>query len=360
MNRLALPHDLPTPTLVVDAEVLDRNIAAMAKHAASLDVRLRPHAKTHKCIEVAHRQVQAGATGLTVATVSEAEVFAAAGFPDLFIGYPLWVDPRRGARVRDLLENVTLTIGVDSPDGARALAAQLGPDADRVGVLVEVDSGQHRTGVPPHEAGVVADQARHAGLDIRGVFTFPGHSYEPGMAQAVAAQEREALAAAAAALEQSGIAAAVVSGGSTPSARFSGPGLTELRPGVYVFGDAQQLALDTCGPDEIALTALATVVSHTRGGVVLDSGSKVLGADRPGWATGYGRLLDHPGAGITALSEHHATVSWDDSPMPGLGERVRVVPNHVCSAVNLADELVVVAAGELVDRWPVAARGANT
>ncbi len=357
---MALPHDVTTPVLVVDVDVLDRNLGSMAEHASAVGVRLRPHAKTHKCIEIARRQIRSGASGLTVATVAEAEILGAADFDDLFIAYPLWVDQTRGRRLRYLMENVSLTIGVDSPIGARALAAQLGDDVSAVGVLVEVDSGHRRTGVQPDEAGVVAEQARHAGLDVRGVFTFPGHSYAPGQPEHVAAQEEDALTRAADSLRDKGIEPQTVSGGSTPSAKHITPGtLTEIRPGVYVFGDAQQLELGTCAPEQVALTALATVVSHAAGNVVLDTGSKVLGADRPSWTTGFGRLLDHPAARITALSEHHATVAWDGSPTPSLGEKVRVVPNHVCNAVNLADDLVIVQNGHVVDLWPVAARGAN-
>ena len=149
----------------------------------------------------------------------------------------------------------------------------------------------------------------------------------------------------------------MVSGGSTPTAgAVDGEVLTELRPGVYVFGDAQQWELGTTHSRPVALTCLATVVSHGDGTVVLDSGSKALGADRAPWTTGWGRLLDHPGARVTQLSEHHAVVAWDDSPAPPLGSRLRVVPNHVCTAVNLADELVLTT-GEV---WPVSARGAVT
>ena len=149
----------------------------------------------------------------------------------------------------------------------------------------------------------------------------------------------------------------MVSGGSTPSAAdVDATVLDEMRPGVYALGDAQQWELETMDPKDIALTCVATVVSVADGRVVLDSGSKALGADRPSWSTGHGRLLDHPDARITLLSEHHAVVTWDESALPVLGTRVRVVPNHVCTAVNLADELVLVS-GEV---WPVTARGANT
>lgn len=354
-----LYETLPTPALVVDLDILDRNIATMAETARSRGLRLRPHAKTHKCIEIARRQLAAGAAGLTVATVSEAEVFANAGVDDLFIAYPLWVDAARGTRLRALGERVTLTVGVDSAAGARALASHVGSE---VQVLVEVDSGHHRTGVSPGDAADVARSASDAGLRVGGVFTFPGHSYGPGLPRPVAEEEAAALSRAAVALDHAGFEATVVSGGSTPTAHLTqASAMTELRPGVYVFGDAQQYELGTCPVESVALTALATVVSASDDRVVLDAGSKVLGADRPAWATGFGRVLGCPDARITALSEHHATVVWPPGgDRPTVGETVRVVPNHVCSAVNLADELIVVSGGRVIDRWAVAARGCNT
>jgi D-serine deaminase-like pyridoxal phosphate-dependent protein len=349
----ALLHSRPTPYLLVDADLLRANVEAMAAHARELGLALRPHAKTHKSVDVARLQLAAGAAGLTVATVSEAEVFVDAGCPDVFVAYPLWVDAARGARLRELSARATVAVGVDSVEGARALAAQV-PGA---AVLVEVDSGQHRTGVHPEQAGPVAEGAAHAGLDVRGAFTFPGHGYAPGAQADVAAEESAALKVAVASLAAHGIDARVVSGGSTPTARaVDAEVLTELRPGVYVFGDAQQWELGTTTPDRVALTCLATVVSHGDGTVVLDAGSKALGADRAAWATGWGRLLDHPGARVTQLSEHHAVVAWDDSPAPPLGSRLRVVPNHVCTTVNLADELVLTTG----EAWPVSARGAVT
>lgn len=345
--------DRPTPYLLVDPDLVAANVTAMARHAADLGLAVRPHAKTHKCREIAALQLEAGASGLTVATVAEAEVFADGGSTDLFVAYPLWVDPAKGARLRALAERATLAVGVESADGAQALAAQvLGAS-----VLVEVDSGQHRTGVEPSAAGAVAESAARAGLDVRGVFTFPGHSYLPGAQADVAAQESAALRTAVDSLARRGIEARVVSSGSTPSALLADAEvLTEIRPGVYVFSDAQQWELETKGPEQVALTCVATVVSHAGGNVVLDAGSKVLGADRSAWAQGFGRLLDHPGASITQLSEHHAVVAWGQTPPPSLGSRVRVVPNHVCTAVNLVDELV------LTDgrTWSVAARGTLT
>lgn len=345
-----------TPYLEVDLDVLDANIAAMAALAAERSLALRPHAKTHKCLEIARRQLDAGAAGLTVATVAEAECFVDAGCTDVFIAYPVWAAGKRGERLAALAGRAALRVGVDSVQGARALARAAGG----LEVLVEVDSGHHRTGVAPEAALDVALAARDAGLVVRGVFTFPGHGYGPGTAARAAAEEAEALRRAAEALGSAGFGPLVLSGGSTPTAGLAAGPLTELRPGVYVFGDAQQLELGTCGPDEVALRAAATVVSRSPGRVVVDAGSKVLGADRPPWATGFGRVAGHLGARVEALSEHHATVTWDTGPLPELGSVVHLVPNHVCAAVNLADELVVVSQGSVVDRWAVAARGANT
>lgn len=355
--------ELPTPSLVIDEARLDRNIAAMAAFTATAGLALRPHVKTHKSVEIARRQRAAGAAGITVATISEAEVFAAAGFTDIFIGYPLWLDTDKTVRLRRLLEAIPvgaapLRIGVDSVEGAEGAARAAVGLLDKLAVLVEVDSGHHRSGVAAAQAGPVAAAALRAGLDVAGVFTFPGHSYSPDGRRAAAADEARELSAAVVSLAGAGVTARVVSGGSTPSAEFAdNTVLTELRPGVYVFRDAQQWELGMSSPDDIALTVRATVAARHDDHLIADAGSKVLGVDRGSFSTGFGRLLDHPEARITALSEHHATITGVDLPA---GSQVRVVPNHVCIAVNLADEYLVVRDGAVVDRWPVDARGANT
>ncbi len=345
-----------TPYLAVDVDALDRNLAAMAASAHARGTSLRPHAKTHKCLEIARKQVDAGAIGLSVATIGEAEVFADAGFTDLFIAYPIWADGEKGTRLRALAGRAQLRVGVDSVEGIALLA---GADLD---VLVELDSGHHRTGVQPDDVVRVARAAIDAGLGVTGVFTFPGHSYGPGLRRQAADDEDAALRRAAELLADAGIDAPIHSGGSTPTAAIAGSSVTEVRPGIYPFYDAQQVELGVAAFDQVALTAMSTVIHRDTLSVVLDAGSKVLGADQPAWATGQGRLPDFPDARIVLLSEHHAKAVFPDDGalLPELGRVVRIAPNHVCAAVNLADELVVVQNGEVVDTWRVAARGRNS
>ncbi|NKX56873.1 alanine racemase [Arthrobacter mobilis] len=363
-----VPKDIDTPEIVIDREVLERNIRRMAATAHSKGLQLRPHVKTHKIPEIATLQLAAGAAGLTVATIGEAEVFVKHGAHDIFIAYPLWVGPHQAQRLSQLSTKARIAVGTDSVEAAKNMADRLGTAVGGIEALVEIDSGHHRSGVSPARAVEVARAASRAGLRVTGVFTFPGHSYAPGMPVKAAEQEERALREASRLLEDAGFEVRRASGGSTPTAALTGAtAATEMRPGVYAFGDAQQLELKRCAMEDIALTVAATVVSRHEGDgttprrVVLDSGSKIIGNDRPAWATGFGRLMDHPEARITALSEHHATVVWpDNSELPALGARLRVIPNHVCVAVNLVDAVAVVSNGKLIDRWRVAARGRNT
>jgi D-serine deaminase-like pyridoxal phosphate-dependent protein len=352
-----------TPEVVIDRGRLERNIRQMAEATGAAGLALRPHAKTHKVLEIARMQLAAGAAGLTVATVGEAEVFVADGVTDLFIAYPLWATPAMGRRLSALSERATITVGVDSPEGAANLAAHLGAAASRVQAWVEVDSGHGRSGLlpgSPEEDRMAACTS----LRLTGVFTFPGQGYLPGQARAAADQEGEALSRSAARLRQAGHDIQHASGGSSPSVAFSSSEhVTEVRPGVYALRDAQQLELGRCEWEDIALTVAATVVSRRAQPsrhVIVDAGSKVLGSDRPAWTTGHGRVLGAPDARVTALSEHHGTIRWpDETPLPALGEQVQVVPNHVCLTMNLVDVVTVVEDDGVVDRWQVAARGRN-
>lgn len=346
----ALPTDVTTPAAVVDLARLDRNLAAMAAAAREQGMALRPHAKTHKSASMARRQLAAGAVGLTVATVAEARDFAAAGCEDLFVAYPVWAGAaEQAAALRALDEQVVLRVGVDSEQGAAALALAV-PGAR---VMLEVDCGQRRAGVPPEAVLRLAQVCLRMGLLVDGVFTHPGHAYATvsGVAQA-AADERRALARAAEGLEALIGRRPVMSGGSTPTAmRHLDGGMTEVRPGTYVFGDAQQLQLAELPVSDVALVVATRVVSRPRPGeVVLDAGSKALSADRPTWLEGFGYLPDAPEAVVHTLTEEHAVVRGAPAEWV-VGDLLALVPNHVCTAVNLAGELVVVEDGAVVDTW---------
>lgn len=363
--------DLPlsTPAVVIDQRILQANIDRVAASTAERGLALRPHAKTHKVPEIARRQMEAGAVGLTVATIGEAEIFAGAGIDDLFIAYPLWVDMRKAVRLRLLAEKARLRIGTDSIEAIEQIAREL--EAAELSVSLELDSGHHRSGVLAEDALPIAERARELGVRLDGLFTFPGHSYAPGEQSSAAAQESEILSDTARRLREAGHEIAHLSGGSSPTAEVEDPtAAQEIRPGVYVFGDAQQLELGRIGIRDVSLSVAATVVSrHDHDGpdgqrlrrIVLDSGSKVLGGDRPAWASGFGRLPNHPQARITALSEHHATVVLPpDQPLPALGTQVRVIPNHVCLTMNLIDAVTVIDDGAVLGSWKVAARGLNS
>ncbi len=351
--------DIETPALVVDRARLRSNVAAMADTARSKGVALRPHAKTHKSIHIANLQIGAGAVGLTVATLSEAAAFAEHGVDDLLIAYPIVPIDTKAGRFRDLLDRVTLRVGVDSAAGAAAIAAAAAGRA--VSVLIEIDSGQHRTGVPASEAAALAAECDRLGLTVDGVFTHGGHAYAgPDAPTGAGIDEGDQLSLAAHALRDAGRVISVVSAGSTPTWRSPRPpAVTEERPGTYVFGDRQQVALGAQDPGDCAAWIAATVVGVRDGRIVLDAGSKALTAERPEWLAGYGTVPELGGALITRISEHHGVL--DDVPTAGVcvGDQVSVVPNHICTAVNLFDEYVVVEADRVVDRWPLIARGRN-
>jgi len=341
--------------VVVDVSRMERNLSRMAAMAAAAGVALRPHAKTHKCVEVARRQLAHGAAGLTVATLAEAELFASGGCPSVFIAYPLWAGSgSRGVRLAALAQLTDLRVGVDS----MAAAARLAGAVPGLRVLIEVDSGQHRSGVLPDRVAALAGSCVELGLEVIGAFTHPGHAYgSPSAVGDVAEEERVALAAAGTAVAEFVDGEPLLSGGSTPTAAsgLAAP-LTEVRPGTYVFGDRQQMHLSPVTVDDVALVVAARVVSAPRAGsVVLDAGSKALSSDRPAWLAGHGLILEAPEATIATLSEEHAVVTGLETPLR-VGDLVRVVPNHVCTVVNLTSELLIVSDGVVTDRWPVRAR----
>jgi len=358
----ALPADLATPCLVVDLDIVARNIERLAVGARDRGVVLRPHVKTHKSVALARMQLDAGAAGITVGTVGEAEVMAAGGIDDIFIAYPVWAEGVRAERLAAVHGAVMLSVGVDSVEGAQRLARAVAGSDRPLTVVVEVDSGVRRTGIAhPAEAVRVAAAARSAGLHVAGAFTHGGHSYrDPDARIPAAADEVAALGAAADALRDAGHEVERISAGSTPTGVLAAAGqVNEIRPGTYLLGDRLQLVLGAIPPDGLALVVAATVVSTAvPGQVVVDAGAKTLTKDRAPFLEGFGLMPAYPDAVIERLFDYHGAVAiLPGTQAPKLGDIVAIVPNHVCPVVDLFDTFVATRSGAVVGRWPVDARG---
>ena len=361
-ERPFISTNLDTPALVVDLDIVEENNRRLIEHLAPRGISLRPHAKTHKSVAIARLQLEAGARGITVGTLGEAEVFAAAGIRDLFLAYPIWAVGPKAARLRALHEWSPIAVGIDSVAGAERLAAAVAGLEPALRVLVEVDSGGLRSGIgSPAIVASVADAARRLGLDVVGVFTHAGHGYAgPEARPAAAADEVRTLGAAAAALRAAGIECAIVSAGSTPTMWDAAAGeVTEIRAGTYVLGDRQQAVLGSIALADVALHVAATVVSTSvPGQVVLDGGAKTLTKDRAPYLEGHGHVRGYPDAVIDRLSDYHGVVTIPEgTPAPHLGEVVAIVPNHVCPVVDLFDWFVATRGDKVLGTWPVDARG---
>jgi len=359
----SLPIGLDTPRLVVDVDRVTANIRRLQGELDARRIALRPHAKTHKSVAIGRMQLEAGARGLTVGTLGEAETFVDAGIDDVFIAYPIWAEGPKAARLRALHEaSPGLRVGIDSVAGARRLAAAVAGAAGgrRLRVLVELDPGLHRTGVASPEAAVdVARAARAAGLDVDGVFTHGGHGYRPGGAGPAGADEVRTLTAAAEALVDAGIEVRTISAGATPTMLTAAASpVTEIRAGTYALGDRQQWVIGAIPVDGCAAAVAATVVSVFEDRVVIDAGAKALTKDRAEWLPGYGAVVGYPELLIDRLNDYHGVVlAAPGVDRPSLGDVVSVIPNHVCPVVDLFDTFVALRRDGTADVWPVDARG---
>lgn len=334
--------DLPTPALVIDASTVRRNIERLAQYGAAHNLLIRPHTKTHKSRMLARMQLDAGATGLTMAKVGEAEQMAEVG-EDLLLAYPA-VDAARTTRLAALAREKTLRVAVDSLAAISALD-QAGVAAGSViGTLVEIDVGMHRTGVATAEDSLNLAQRidEAAGLRLDGIMCYPGHIWAPHEQQSqplaeVAAQLAEAIEL----WKKHGLRAEIVSGGSTPTAYQSHlvAGYTEIRPGTYIFNDMNTVRGGFCGLEDCAARIVCTVVSDAvKDQIVIDGGTKTLTSDlcAPARESGHGLVVEFPEARISRLSEEHGQVDVSHCERrPRIGERVTVIPNHICPCVNL-------------------------
>jgi D-serine deaminase-like pyridoxal phosphate-dependent protein len=381
--------DLATPALLIERSRLDANIDRMQDLAEREGVRLRPHTKTHKSVAIARRQLERGATGITVAKVSEAEVFSAAGFDDIRIAYDV-VGREKLDRLHALRSRCRVSVCVDTIDGANALSSRFEGSDSGLDVLIEVDTGHGRCGATWDDSqavGFVRHVASLPGLRYVGLLTHAGQAYH-GPADEVetashaldrhAEEERTRILTLAARLQAAGLRPDEVSIGSTPSmsrftnAELDGLAVTEIRPGNYVFNDATQIGLTTTDIRNCALTVLATVTSLRRDRtgterVYLDAGKKVVTSDRGFGTRGFGILLYSartmtplPHAEISSLSEEHAWVQVSGGSTLQVGDRVRFVPNHACVAVHTRDEMYLVDGEDVLETIAVDARGKAT
>jgi D-serine deaminase-like pyridoxal phosphate-dependent protein len=356
--------DLDTPSLLVDLDRMQANIDRMAAITREAGVDLRPHAKTHKTPQIGYLQIAAGSPGLTVAKLGEAEVFADAGIDNLFIAYPQWGEIK-WERLCQLARRAQVRVAADSYELLEGLSRVAARHGQRILVRLEVDSGFGRTGLQSAEE--VRTLARRMeslpGVELVGLMGYGGQAGKQPDAESirqVARAEGEGLVEIATMLRADGFAVPELSAGGTPSGPYVAavPGITEIRPGTYVFSDRSQATTGWGDLDGCALTVLVTVVSRpTPTRAIVDGGSKTFSSDRAPHSEGFGAVRGHPDIEFSWLTEEHGMLTVPpDADLP-IGTRLQVIPNHVCAAVNLHDRLVAVRGERVEAVWPIAARG---
>jgi D-serine deaminase-like pyridoxal phosphate-dependent protein len=352
---------LETPSALVDLDRFERNLSRMAAYAAAYRLALRPHIKTHKATTVAAAQLARGAAGLTVATPAEAQVMSGVA-RDLLLAYPP-VGPKLG-KLMALPGDVRLTVALDSARAVEEIAAAARAAGRPVRVYVEFDVGMHRVTAWDDAIALARLVTQRAPLEYAGIAFYPGHIREAEGAQEA---KLEALSAALGhaidALSRAGFAPEVVSGGSTPTAWHTHEiaGVTEFRPGTYVYNDRTTAEIGACAWDDCAFSVLATVVSTSvPDQAVIDAGAKALGREpmRGAEGEGWGALLDRPDVVVSRMSEEHGILDLSRTAWrPRVGDLVRVVPNHVCIVVHLNDVIYGIRGSALETSWAVDARG---
>ncbi len=356
--------ELDTPALLVDLDIMERNLRRVAAYAAEHNLRLRPHTKTHKSPQVARRQLSLGAAGLTVAKVSEAEVMLDSGTSDLLVAYPV-IGSSKLARLMKVALQTQVTVALDSAVAAQQLSEAANGAGVEAGVLVEVDAGLGRVGVTPAEALELAHLVQKLpALRFRGIAFYPGHIKDPEGSDAAKLPELAAmLARMLDDFAAAGIHVEIVSGGSTPALFHSHliAGLNEIRPGTYVFNDLNTVRSGGCSLEDCAAAILVTVVSKPReGSLFIDGGSKTFSSDRSsdvGRET-FGRVVEAPDFEFYRMNEEHGFVDTKGTSRHfSIGDKLRIIPNHVCVAVNLHETVYGIRGDKVEEVWKVAGRG---
>lgn len=344
--------EIETPCVVIDTAKVEANLARAQAHANANGYRLRPHIKTHKLPRFARRQVELGAVGITAQKLGEAEIMAEAGLTDIFLPYNI-IGESKLRRLAALNAKVTLSVTADSETAIAGYAGAFSSSSKSLHVLVECDTGGQRCGVqsPAQALALARKIAQSPGLTFGGLMTYP--------ARGKSAEADRWLGEAKALIEAAGIPVPVVTGGNSPDMWHTGDTtITERRPGTYIYFDRSQVAFGVAQWSDCAFTVLTTVVSRpTPSRVIVDAGSKSLSSDLMG-QVGYGAILGHEHIAIQSLSEEHGLIELaEPSQWPAIGDRLRIIPNHVCVVSNLFDRVHLIAGDEVVETVPVAARG---
>ncbi|MGC8878753.1 MAG: DSD1 family PLP-dependent enzyme [Anaerolineae bacterium] len=350
--------DIDTPALCLDIEAVEANVTRMAEFARQAGVHLRPHAKTHKCPMLAHMQLAAGAIGITCAKLSEAEVLVAAGIRDILIANQV-IGSAKIARLVNLAAHSEVIVAVDDPENVAELDAAAQAKGVRLRVVIEIDIGMQRCGVTPGQPVLeLARQiTRSPGLRFEGVMGYEGHvifTPDPEERKVKTEASLQLMMDSVELLRKAGFPVKIVSGGGTGTYFITGryPGVTELQVGSYITMDSQYR--EVVGIDfAYALTVLATVIRvHGDKRAIVDAGMKTMTRD-----FGMPLVLEPPGWKVTALAEEHGFLERLDGPPLKRGDKVKIVPNHGCTTINLHDHYYVIRRGILEAIWPIAARG---
>ncbi len=355
--------ELDTPALVIDLDIMERNLRRVGDYCKTHGLRLRPHTKTHKVPAVGRRQLDSGAVGLTVAKVGEAEVMLAANPPDLLVAYPV-IGRSKLARLMQVAKKTQVTVALDSINVARQLSEAAREAQVEVRVLAEVDAGLNRVGVTPGPE--LIDLARGIqrlpNLKFEGIDFYPGHvkdTGERGMEQI--RKLSELVQCILDDFRREGIEIRIVSGGSTPSLFHSHEvrGVNEIRPGTYVYNDVNTVASGACTFDDCAASVLVTVVSTARPGqIVVDGGSKTFSSDTAAPPSIHGRIVEDPGCALHRLNEEHGYVDITRAEREfAVGDRLHIIPAHVCVVVNLHEYVYGKRGYQVEETWKVEGRG---
>lgn len=358
-------EELDTPAVVIDLDILERNIAKLATYCRENQVALRPHIKTHKMPELARRQINSGAIGVTAAKVGEAEIMADAGVEDILIAYPI-VSAEKAKAIAELLKRCRVTVSLDSIEAAQVLSSAMSAAGVTLNTLVEIDVGFGRCGVQDAAQTLVLAQQIDAlpGLKLKGLMYYPGHLFIPHDEQSkLIPVINEKVEAAYRALESAGLDVSIVSAGSTPTAyrAHEFTRVTEIRPGMYLLNDRNLLLGGFTTLEECALSVHVTVVSTAvPGKAIHDGGSKTFSSDRllTGDGKDFGLVVEDDAAAFYGMSEEHGHLKITESSKSyRVGERLHIIPNHVCTTINMHDQVYAARNGVVEAVWSVAARG---